>query len=119
MTPNPDHHQYPAQEIGQESLRTAPTTPAIFFTTRGVVTTMTAPAHDYHQESLAKVREWTGTAKYIMSFHVDETDLTNFWPLWYKCDFNAAKKPLHPELLYALLLHAKAKKWTRVTEVEG
>ena len=79
---------------------------------------MTALAHDYHQESLAKVREWTGTAKYIMSFHVDETDLTNFWPLWDKYDFNAAKKPLHPELLYALLLHAKAKKWTRVTEVE-
>ena len=45
-------------------------------------TTMTAPALDYHQESLPKVSEWTGTGKYLMSFHVDETDLTNFWPRW-------------------------------------
>ena len=37
--------------------------------------TMTAPSLDYHQESLPrKVREWTGSGKYRMSFHVDESD---------------------------------------------
>ena len=54
-----------------------------------------------------------------MSFHVDETDLTNFWPRWDHYDNNAAKKPLHTELLYALLLRSKAKKWSGVMEVKG
>ena len=72
--------------------------------------TMTAPSLDYHQESLPKLREWTGSENYCMSSHVDETNLTNFWPRWDHCDNNAAKKPLHTALLCALLLRSKAKK---------
>ena len=82
-------------------------------------TITTVPSLDYHQESLPKVPEWTGSGKYSMSFNVVEFDVNDFWPRWDHHDGNAANKPLHPELLYALLLHAKAKNWSGATEMEG
>jgi len=81
--------------------------------------TVTSPTTDYHHESIRKVSEFVGPGKYCLSFHVEETDITKFWPRWSHHDRNAAGKPIHPELCYALLLHAKANKWSGVTEVEG
>ena len=77
------------------------------------------PKFSYYDSDLPAVSRCDTSGKYTLSFDPQTNDITKIDVNWKDSVAQKAKKPLHKELLYALLLHAQTNNWRGLVNVEG
>ena len=78
-----------------------------------------ATGWDYHDEDIPRLGDFTGSGHYVATWHGHRCNELDFEIKWTNTDAQLIGKKLHDQLLYALVLHAKAQKWKQTFKVSG
>lgn len=78
-----------------------------------------ATGWDYHNEDIPRLGDFTGSGHYVATWHGHRCNELDFEIKWTNTDAQLIGKKLHDQLLYALVLHAKAQKWKQTFKVSG